>query len=189
MTAKVVSFRARESTDARDALYAAVVELQALISIDPVLGASPVRVCFAFNPQAKAQIAACLCAPDGAKPRVATAYALVAYDFSFALHLFALAGSRIPIERAKEIICCSADLQEGLLMKAAEAFSIAADPISDFDAEALKASFFPNTQESVTHLFRLRLRSAGSGEKARPPQIHMQVGYPSSREGGSWTPA
>jgi hypothetical protein len=75
-------------------------------------------------------------------------------------------------------------------MKAAEAFGIAADPIPDFDAEALKTSFFPNTQESVTHLFRLRLRSAGPGEKARPPTIHTnEVGYFSSKEARSWTPA
>jgi hypothetical protein len=168
MMASVVDFPTEASTDARDALYAAAVELQALISIDPLLGASPVRICFAFNPQAKAQIATCLYPSDGGHPRAPIAYAVVAYDFSFALHLFAMAGSQIPVERSKEIICRSAELQEGLLTHAADAVGIAADPVPVFDAEALKARFFPDTQESVTHLFRLRLQSAGSAQKAHP---------------------
>jgi hypothetical protein len=157
--ARVVDFPTQASTDARDALYAAAAELQALISIDPVLGASPVRVCFAFSPHTKAQIAACVATLDGVAP---IAYAVVAYDFSFALHLFAMAGSRIPVERAKEIICRSAELQGGLLIRAAQAVGIAAGPVPAFDAEALKAGFFPDTQESATHLFRLRLQGAGS---------------------------
>jgi hypothetical protein len=166
--AEVVDFPTTASTDGRDALYAAAVELQALISIDPVLGASPVRICFAFNPSAKAQIAACLPPSGGASSRAPIAYAVVAYDFSFALHLFAMAGSPIPLERAKVIITHSADLQETLLTKAAEAVGIAVDPIPGFDDKALKAGFFPETQETVIHLFRLRLRGAGSSVAAHP---------------------
>ena len=183
MSASVVAFPIQESTAARDALYAAVAELQALISIDPVLGASPVRVCFIFNPEAKARIAAFLPPSDGAGARATTAYGLVAYDFSFALHLFVLAGSGIPLERAKQIICRSAELQGGLLREAAAVSGVAADPIPHFDAEALKASFFPGAQERVIHLFRLRLPTAGSGGRSWPTSSPThQVGYCSPQE-------
>jgi hypothetical protein len=158
MTGEVLAFRNPATPDVRDALLTTVVELHALISIDPVLGASPVRVYFVFNPQAKARIEACVdrSRPNGA--RAPTAYALVAYDFPFALHLFEMAGSPIPSERAKQIITCSAELQKDVLERAADTLGIDAVSITAFDADALKASFFPNTQESVTHVFRLDIQ-------------------------------
>jgi hypothetical protein len=158
MTGEVLAFRKPVAADEREALLAAVVELHALIGIDPGLGASPVRVYFVFNPQAKARIEASVDGSHRKGARAPTAYALVAFDFPFALHLFEMAGSRIPTERAKQIITCSAELQEGALERAADTLGIDAVSIADFDADALKATFFPNTQESVTHVFQLELQ-------------------------------
>jgi hypothetical protein len=69
-----------------------------------------------------------------------------------------MAGSPIPTERAKQIITCSAELQKDVLERAADTLGIDAVSITAFDADALKASFFPNTQESVTHVFRLDIQ-------------------------------
>jgi hypothetical protein len=137
-------------------LLDAVVELHALISIDPVMGASPVRVYFVFNPAAKARISAAIDAADAAP--APTAYAVVAYDFAFALHLIGIAGRPIDRERAKAIASASAGLQRAAFEAAAAALDVEARPVAAFDAGALKAAFFPSTQETVTQLFRLELR-------------------------------
>jgi hypothetical protein len=158
MSGEVLAFRSRTAAEVRDALLAAVIELHALISIDPVLGASPVRVYFVFNPEAKARIEACVDRSRRNGPRGATAYALVAYDFPFASHLFEMAGSRFPTERTRQIIAASAELQKGALERAAKALGMDAVSVAAFDADALKAVFFPNTQESVVHVFQLDLQ-------------------------------
>ena len=155
MTGQVLAFRNPATAEVRDALLASVIELHALISIDPILGASPVRVYFVFNPEAKARIEACVDRAPRNGPRAATAYALVAYDFPFASHLFEMTGSPLPPERARQIISCSAELQGDAVERAAEALGIDASPIAPFDADALKDVFFPNTQESVIHVFQL----------------------------------
>jgi hypothetical protein len=162
MIGEVVAFENAAATKARDALFAAVTELHALVSIDPVLGASPVRIYFVFNPVAKDLVAAALDPPDRGRSRAAAAYALVAYDFPFAAHLLETGRLGISRERAREIICSSAELQEGALAQAADALGISAHPIPTFDAGALKTAFFPATQESVTHLFRLELARPAS---------------------------
>lgn len=155
MSAQLLAFRKPPPADAQ-ALLDAVVELHALISIDPVMGASPVRAYFVFNPAAKAQISAAIDAADAA--REPTAYAVMAYDFAFALHLIEIAGRPFRRERAKAIASASAGLQGAAFEAAAEALDIEALPVAAFDAGALKAVFFPSTQETVTHVFRLELR-------------------------------
>jgi hypothetical protein len=168
MSGQVVAFRDPKAPDERDALIAAIGPLHALITLDPILGASPVRIYFVLNPQARTRIAECLDPSDRSQARFASAFALVAYDFPFALHLVEGTAPQIPRERATEIVTCSAGLQGDALQAAAAAFGVDARPIPAFDAGALKASFFPNTQETVTHLFRL----AASGRPAGEAQPH-----------------
>ena len=155
MTAQLLAFRKPPPADAQ-ALLDAVVELHALISIDPVMGASPVRAYFVFNPAAKTRITDAIDAADAA--REPTAYAVVAYDFAFALHLIEIAGRPFDRQRAKAIASASAGLQRAAFEAAADALGIEARPVAGFDAGALKAVFFPSTQETVTHVFRLELR-------------------------------
>jgi 3-hydroxypropanoate dehydrogenase len=157
MTAQLLAFRKPAPQDAA-ALLEAVVELHALISIDPVMGASPARVYFVLNPAAKARIAVSIDAADTARAAASSAYAVMAYDFPFALHLIEIAGRAISTERAKAIATASADLQRGAFRAAADAAGIEAQAVAAFDAEALKAAFFPQTQETVIHLFRLELQ-------------------------------
>jgi nitroreductase len=165
MTGQVVAFRDPKSPDEREALMAAIGPLHTLITIDPILGASPVRIYFVLNPQARTRIAECLDPNDRSQARFASAFALVAYDFPFALHLVEGTSPQISSDRAKAIVTCSAGLQGDALQAAAAALGIDARPIPAFDAGALKASFFPSTQETVTHLFRL----ATSGRPAGDP--------------------
>ena len=70
MTAQLLDFRpSAPPQEAAAALLAAVVELHALIAIDPVMGASPARAYFVFNPAAKARIEAAIDAADAARAR------------------------------------------------------------------------------------------------------------------------
>ena len=106
MSGQVLSFpsaRGASAADDGEALLAVVRELHALITIDPILGASPVRIYFVLNPRAVERIIAALRPADPAA-RAASCFALIAYDFPFALHQFALTASPIPTERAREII-------------------------------------------------------------------------------------
>ena len=158
MTAELLAFpkaflKPPPAEDAKP-LLAAVVELHALLSIDPIMGASPTRVYFVFNPEAKRRIAASIV---GETPNAPTAYALVAYDFAFALHLIEIAGRTANRERAKTIAELSAGLQAEAVAAAATALGVQASPVGDFDAEALKSTFFPGTQEVVVAVFGLEL--------------------------------
>jgi hypothetical protein len=155
MSAQLLAFRKPPPADAQ-ALLDAIVELHALISIDPVMGASPVRAYFVFNPAAKARITDAIYAAD--LTREPTAFAVMAYDFAFALHLIEIAGRPIDRERAKAIASASAGLQCAAFEAAAEALGVDARAVAAFDAGALKTAFFPSTQETVTHVFRLELR-------------------------------
>ena len=166
MTATLLAFPKSPPADDTRPLLEAAVELHALISIDPVLGASPSRVYFVFNPEAKRRIAA---AVEGGEARPPTAYAVAAYDFPFALHLIEIAGRPATPERARTIASLSAGLQGGALRAAAAALGVEAQPVPSFDAEALKAAFFAQTQETVTHLFRLELRA--EARRLRTPGI------------------
>lgn len=140
------------ANDDREALLAAVSELHALITLDRVEGASPVRIYFVMSPQGKREVSARL-ASAAPTPEM---YALIAYDFSFALFQFEMAGGQTTPARAKEIISSSAELQEDSLVRAAAVVGLHATPVAMFDAEGLKAVFFPNTQETVVHVVRLR---------------------------------
>jgi hypothetical protein len=164
MTATLLAFPKAPPADDAKPLLEAAVELHALISIDPVMGASPSRVYFVFNPEAKARIAAAIAGGDARPP---TAYAVTAYDFAFALHLIEIAGRPAGPERARAIATLSAGLQGEALRSAAEALGVEATPVPAFDAGALKSAFFPQTQETVTHLFRLELQRA-AGRSLRP---------------------
>jgi hypothetical protein len=155
MTAQLLAFPAPPPQDA-DALLEAVVELHALISIDPIMGASPARVYFVINPVAQARILASIDAADAA--RTPPAYAVMAYDFPFALHLIEIAGRPISSERARTIATSSANLQGAAFRASAHIVGVEAQTVAAFDAEALKATFFPQTQETVIHLFRLELQ-------------------------------
>src|SRR5580658_2801628 len=127
MTAQLLAFRQPPPADAQ-ALLDAVVELHALISIDPVMGASPVRAYFVFNPAAKGQISTAIDAADAT--REPTAYAVMAYDFAFALHLIEIAGRPIDRERAKAIASASAGLQCAAFEAAADVLGIEARPVA-----------------------------------------------------------
>jgi 3-hydroxypropanoate dehydrogenase len=155
MTAELLAFRKPPRTDDAQALLEAAVELHALISIDPVMGASPARVYFVFNREAKRRISLAI---DGGRAQPPTAYALMAYDFPFALHLIEIAGRPANERRAKTIASLSAGLQGEALRAAADALGVEALPAPGFDAAALKRDFFANTQETVICLFRLELR-------------------------------
>jgi nitroreductase len=165
MSGQVVAFRDPKAPDEREALIAAIGPLHTLITLDPILGASPVRVYFVLNPQARTRIAECLDPDDRSQARFAPAFALVAYDFPFALQLVEGTSPQRSSEQAKAIVTRSAGLQGDALQAAAAAFGIDARPIPAFDAGALKAALFPSTQETVTHLFRL----AASGRRASDP--------------------
>jgi nitroreductase len=164
MTGQVVAFRNPSAAEAREALIAAVVPLHTLITLDPILGASPVRIYFVLNPQARRRIAECVDPGDGAQARSAPAFALVAYDFPFALQLIEGTAPQVARERAKQIVTRSAALQGEALRAAASAFGLDARPMPAFDAGALKTAFFPSTQETVTHLFRLTTRDDAAHE-------------------------
>jgi hypothetical protein len=155
MTAQVIPIAVPTSAEDHDAMLAAVIELHALITLDPILGASAVRVYFVFNPIAKARIAACIDPADRGLRRPAPAYVLVAYDFPFALHQLQATSNRLSPDQTKQVVCRSAGLQGKALQAAASASSLAAFPVPAFDAGALKSVFFPSTQETVIQLFRL----------------------------------
>ena len=157
MTADVITFRDSQAENGREAMLSALAELHSLITIDPLMGASPVRIYFVLNPAVKMRIAAFIDAEERAYARPPGAYALISYDFPFALHLVETAASQMASERAKAVVTCSADLQGDLLRAGAGALGIDAQPAPGFDADALKAVFFPNTEEIVTHVFRLEL--------------------------------
>jgi nitroreductase len=179
MTGQVVAFRSAAPDDEHDALIAAISPLHTVITLDPILGASPVRIYFVLNPQARTRIAACLDPDDRSWTRFVSAFALVAYDFPFALQLIEATARQVLRERAKEIVACSAGLQGDALRAAAAAFGLDAHPIAAFDAGALKAAFFPSTQETVTHLFRLTVSGRPAGDPPtsthpparRPPNV------------------
>ena len=179
MTAQVLAFRDPGLCEERDAVRAALAELQTLINLDPVLGASPARVRFVHAPDGKTPITECMAPWEQVVPCLA--YALLAYDFTFARHLFEVAGRPVPLARAAEIISCSAGLQGDLLQSAAKRLGMTADPISVFDAEALKTRFFPRTQESVTHLFRLRI-SAGPRQSDLRSSAALLISASGNRE-------
>jgi hypothetical protein len=161
MAGQVVAFRRPEPTaDEPEALIAVLAPLHALISIDPLLGASPVRVYFVLDPQARRRICECVQPGDRPAARSAGAFALIAYDFPFALHIVETNKPQFSRDRAKDIVTCSANLQGDALRAAGKAFGVLAEPIVDFDADALKATFFSRTQESVIHLFRLALEES-----------------------------
>ena len=160
MSAVVVRLPERVGAADSEALKAAVVELHTLVSLDRTSGAAPVRVYFAFNPAARARIAACLDPAEPACRRPPSAYALVAYDFPFALHMLGIAGAQVSAPRAKEIVSLSAGLQGDMLQAAAEAVNIEARPCLAFDAAAVKAAFFPQTQETLTHLYGLEVAAS-----------------------------
>src|SRR5580658_1291525 len=159
MSAQVLAFRSEPPPITNDpqALLTAVVELHTLITADPLVGASPVRVYFVFNPAGKAAIGDAIDAGDPTRRSSASAYALLAYDFPFALHIVASNGRQIADDRAKAIVSAGAGLQSRALKAAAEALGIEARTVTAFDADALKQAFFPHTQETVIHLFRLEL--------------------------------
>jgi len=153
----VVAFPAGAEAVELQALVTAVFELHALITLDPVLGASPVRAYFVLNPVAKEKIAECIADAGRDALRGPYAYVVVAYDFPFALHQLTLSGKGIAEERAKAIVSASAAVQEPAFRAAAEALNLVARSIPSFDSAALKAVFFPTTQETVTHVLRLSL--------------------------------
>jgi hypothetical protein len=82
----------------------------------------------------------------------------MAYDVPFALHLIEIAGRPISSERARTIATSSASLQGAAFRAAADTVGVEAQTVAAFDAEALKSTFFPQTQETVIHLFRLELQ-------------------------------
>jgi hypothetical protein len=153
VSAAVLSFPPAVETDDRAALLALVAELHALITLDRAEGASPTRIYFVIRPQGKREVAARLKTPD-ALP-LPEMYALIAYDFPFALFQFEMAGTQITRPRAQEIIIAGAELQADALVRAAAVVGLRAAPAQAFDAEGLKAAFFPNTQETVVHVLRL----------------------------------
>jgi hypothetical protein len=157
MTADVIPLHPAARPDDRAALIAALPELHALITLDPLLGATPVRVYFVLNPAAQAEIVEAIGPLDRRAAAGTHAYALVAYDFPLAL--FQLKGETpsIPDERAKAIIRSSSALQGEGLVRAADALGLDATRIATFDAGALKRVFFPSTQEEVVDLLRIRI--------------------------------
>lgn len=158
MTGQIVAFRTPPTADEREALLVAVVDLHTLITLDPVLGVSPVRIYFLLNPQAVAKVAACLDSNDHSKARSPIAFAIIAYDFPFALYLVESSAPSLRPRRAQEIVSRSAGLQGDAFRASATASGIEAYPIPSFNESGLKAAFFQDTQETVTHLFHLGLR-------------------------------
>ena len=155
MTAQVVAFRTPKPAFDREGLVATLPSLHTLITIDPILGASPVRIYFVLNPQAVGRIVENLDPFDRSNAHLASLFAVIAYDFPFALHLIESSAPHIPPERARSIATHSAGLQGDSLMAAARTLGIEAHPVLDFNAEGLKNDFFPTTQETVTQLFWL----------------------------------
>ena len=98
MTAAVLSFTPAVEADDREALLAIVTELRALITLDRVEGASPVRNYFVMSPAGKREVAARL-KPTGPTPEM---YALIAYDFPFARFQFEMAATQITGDRASK---------------------------------------------------------------------------------------
>jgi hypothetical protein len=158
MTAEVLAFESAGRPRERQALMAAIVELHALVALDPVLGAAPVRVYFVVNPHARQRIESCFSGPDRRRPD--GAYAMVAYDFPFALELLKSIAPSVDEDRAKTLIETSAEMQEATLVRAAAAIGVHIHPLPKVDTEPLKAAFFPNTQEEVTRVFWFDLADA-----------------------------
>ncbi|HTX51557.1 MAG TPA: hypothetical protein VME40_19445 [Caulobacteraceae bacterium] len=157
MTAQIVPIAAPAPSGDDGALRAAVTELHALMTLDPILGAQAARAYFVLNPIAKARIAAAIDPSGRGHRRSPAAYALVAYDFPFALLQLQATASQLSPDRAKAVVSRSAGLQGQALQAAAAASSLSALPAPAFDAVALKSAFFPSTQETVIQLFRLEL--------------------------------
>ena len=157
MTADVIRLREPATGVDTTSLLTAISELHVLITLDPVLGTSPVRVYFVLNPQAKIRIEAALDASCDWRRQRPSAYALIAYDFPFALYQMEMSGARLVRERAQELVSLNAGLQGEFLEAAAASLGIAARAAPGFDADSLKSVFFPNTQETVIGLFGIDL--------------------------------
>ena len=139
-------------------------ELHALLTLDPIAGASPSRTLFVVSEAAKARLARRTCPSCLETVLTAPACAVVGYDFAFAVQLALSSQAAEPGDTDLAIRTASlgAALQGDGLIRAAAALGLGATPIANFDAAALRAEFFGETSATVVFVCRLDLNPGSS---------------------------
>jgi len=139
-------------------------ELHALLTLDPVAGASPARTLFVVSETAKARLARRTCPTTSDAVLGAPACAIIGYDFAFAVQLALSSQAAEPgdADLAIRIAALGAALQGDGLVRAACALGLRATPIANFDAAALRAEFFGETSATVVFVCRLDLNPGSS---------------------------
>jgi len=132
---------------------AQIDELHALLALDPIGCASPARTLFVVSQAAKARLARRLCPTERDRALQAPALAVVGYDFPFAVSLILSIASDHAL--AIRTAARSAALQGACLVSTAASLGLAATPIANFDAGALRAEFFAGTEATVVCVCRL----------------------------------
>jgi len=134
---------------------AALDELHALLSLDPIAGAAPATVLFVASDEGRARLVRHLSPTDGVKVWEASACALIGYDFAFAAQLLQCSEPALSCETAVRLAARSAALQGVSLALAAREVGFEAEPVALYDTAGLRAEFFAGTDATVTFLCRL----------------------------------
>lgn len=126
------------------------------------LNASPARFVFVTSPEAKARLIPLMGEGNRAKTQQAPVNLIVAHDIDFHEHLDTL-FPHAPGAKAwfadeagrRETAFRNASLQGGYLTIAARALGLDVGPMSGFDAAAVKAEFFPNSNVEPNYIMNL----------------------------------
>ena len=128
----------------------------------PAVNASPARFVFVTSPEAKARLIPLMSEGNRAKTQQAPVNLIIAQDIDFHEHLDAL-FPHAPGAKAwfadeagrRESAFRNASLQGGYLTIAARALGLDVGPMSGFDAAAVKAEFFPDSNVEPNYILNL----------------------------------
>ena len=126
------------------------------------VNASPARFVFVTSPEAKARLIPLMSEGNRAKTQQAPVNLIIAQDIDFHEHLDAL-FPHAPGAKAwfadeavrRESAFRNASLQGGYLTIAARALGLDVGPMSGFDAAAVKAEFFPDSNVEPNYILNL----------------------------------
>jgi 3-hydroxypropanoate dehydrogenase len=158
MSAQVVRLRQGAWSGAAAPVPRALLDqLHDLLQLDPIAGASAVRTLFVASEAGKARLARHLAPGEQDQAPAAPAFAIIGFDFQFAVSLILSASASANPDRGAAVRTAqrSAALQGDTLRLAAAAVGLRASAIANFDATGLRSEFFAATQATVVCLCRL----------------------------------
>jgi len=169
MSAQVVRLRRDIASVAAGPVPRAVLgQLHDLLQLDPIAGASAVRTLFVASDAGKARLARHLAPGERDLAPGAPAFAIVGFDFLFAVSLILSASPMANPDCALAVRTAqrSAALQGDTLRLAAAAVGLRAATIANFDAAGLRSEFFAGTEVTVVSLCRLTPEASLIGASA-----------------------